>query len=196
MKFDNIILALGNPGSEYELTRHNIGWLIADSFVESKKSEFVQEANYLIAALRYAGKNVAIIKPLTFMNLSGKAATKFIGKHGGDASKLVVISDEYNFPLGKIHLKRGGSAGGHNGLKSMITELGTDGFWRLRAGIGKDFGQGQLVDYVLSNFKESETEYLNKAIISGEKALEAIIKIGEQKAMPIINRKESENPET
>jgi PTH1 family peptidyl-tRNA hydrolase len=189
---DLLIVALGNPGVEYETTRHNIGWLILDDFAEAKKLEFTEPSNYLIAEFKYAGRQVAIMKPLTYMNLSGKAVRNYANKHGIQPDRIVVISDEYNFPLGKIALKKGGSDGGHNGLKSLIAELGTPVFWRLRAGISKDFGPGGLVDYVLGQFGDEEIPELNIAIEKGAKAVATILKNGPQKAVASINIKKVE----
>lgn len=194
-KTDLLIVGLGNPGPQYETTRHNIGWLILDEFAYEKKLDFSEPSNYLISEFKYAGKQCALMKPLTYMNLSGRAVRSYANKHELGPDRIVVISDEYNFPLGKVQLKKGGSDGGHNGLKSLIAELGTPAFWRLRAGISKDFGPGGLVDYVLGQFNESEIPDLNISIEKGAKAITTILKNGPQKAVAAINIKKAETTE-
>lgn len=192
-KTDLLIVGLGNPGPQYETTRHNIGWLILDEFAARRELEFTEPSNYLLSEFKFAGKQAALMKPLTYMNLSGKAVKNYAGKHGLAPDRIVVISDEYNFPLGKVQLKKGGSDGGHNGLKSLIAELGTPAFWRLRAGISKDFGPGGLVDYVLGQFSEEEVPDLERAIDRGAEAIALILKNGPQKAVAHVNvRKEGE----
>lgn len=190
---DILIVGLGNPGPQYETTRHNIGWLILDEFAAENNLSFSEPSNFLISEFKYAGKRAALMKPLTYMNLSGKAVKSYANKHEIGTEKIVIISDEYNFPLGKVQLKKGGSDGGHNGLKSLISELGRADFWRLRAGISKDFGPGGLVDYVLGQFKDSEIEGLNSAIKKGSEAIKTILKNGIVKSVATINAKNTES---
>jgi PTH1 family peptidyl-tRNA hydrolase len=187
-KYDYLFLALGNPGSEYEFTRHNIGWLALDYFMDEANIEFTKETNMLqLVETKYAGKSVLLAKPLTYMNLSGKAAKVICRDFNLNASNIVALVDEYNFPLSKVHLRQGGSDGGHNGLKSLIEELGTPNFWRLRLGIDKDFGPGGLVDYVLGKFKQEEEDNLLISLKKTSQAIKHILKIGSQRAMSDIN---------
>jgi len=190
---DILIVGLGNPGPQYETTRHNIGWLILDEFMESRELSFSEPSNYLITEFKFAGKRCALMKPLTYMNLSGKAVRSYANKNNLTPDKIVVISDEYNFSLGRINLKKGGSDGGHNGLKSIIEELGTAAFWRLRAGIGRDFGPGGLVDYVLGQFSEEEIQELEQSIAKGALAIGEILKNGPQRSIATINSTNKED---
>lgn len=187
-KADYLIIALGNPGAEYELTRHNIGWIALDGFMADMKVEFTINHNYAqIAELKFAGKQIVLAKPLTYMNLSGKAAKIIIRDYGISPSNVICMVDEYNFPLGKVHLKQSGSDGGHNGLKSMIEELGTPNFYRMRLGIEKNFGLGGLVDYVLGKFNPEEMAKLPQIQEDTTIALKHLLKVGLQRAMSDIN---------
>jgi PTH1 family peptidyl-tRNA hydrolase len=182
-----LFVGLGNPGSEYEKTRHNIGWMVLEAFVKKHKGELQGTGLYRSANLKYAGKQITLIEPLTFMNLSGKAVKKVANENSLSTSSIIILVDEYNFPLGKVHLRQGGSDGGHNGVASVMNELGVGNFYRLRFGIEKNFGPGQLVDYVLSSFNDNEIELLEQMIDNGVKAMEHIIKAGVQRSMSDIN---------
>jgi len=183
-----LIVGLGNPGSKYEKTRHNIGWMVLKKFVEKHKIELIKKSNiYYSAEMKYAGKNIIICFPTTYMNLSGEAVKKISDKFLIKPQDIIVISDEYNFPLGKVHFKNGGSDGGHNGIANIIEELKSSNFYRLRIGIDRNFGAGELINYVLSEFNENERELLNLALTKGMESLETILKNGPQRAMSMIN---------
>lgn len=179
---------MGNPGEKYAATRHNIGWLILDSLL-SKYSATPQKLKKLCLAseIKIAGKTAIAAKPLTFMNNSGEAVNYLAARYKIPFNNIVVISDEYNFPVGKVHLRRGGSDGGHNGVASVIEHLGNAFFLRLRCGIGKDFPTGGMVDYVLAPFPESDSEALNLMINKAVGALEHLVKAGAERAMSDIN---------
>lgn len=186
-----LIVGLGNPGEKYAKTRHNIGWMVLSKFAEKHKIELSKESNiYYSGKAKYAGKNIVICFPTTYMNLSGEAVRKISAKYGIAPQNIITIADEYNFPLGKVHLKNGGSDGGHNGLASIIDELETPNFYRLRMGIDKKFGAGELVDYVLSPFNPDESDALELAINKGVDSLQTIIKNGTSRAMSQINSEE------
>ncbi len=190
IKIDWIFLGLGNPGAEYAKTRHNIGWMAAEEFLRRRGGEFVFRVDYYDAIVKYAGKNVAVAVPLTYMNNSGKAARALLKRYEASPERLVVILDEYNFPLGKVHLKRGGGDGGHNGAASVIEYLGSREFYRLRCGIDRKFGEGELVDYVLSDFAEDEIEARDATIRKAADVLEALLKTGPARAMSLANSEE------
>ena len=186
-----LFVGLGNPGPEYELTRHNIGFLVVDAFAAKHRLSWSQPSGlYHESTTRYASRPVILAKPMTYMNNSGKAVKKLCAAHSVPAQNVIVIVDEYNFssPIVRLHPK--GSDGGHNGLSSVIEELKTENFWRLRCGIGRDFGPGGLVDYVLSVFPKAESGILEEMIENGVKAIETICKAGPQRAMNGINAKE------
>lgn len=188
MNVDWLIVGLGNPGTKYEDTRHNIGWMVCEELIrrtggrwEKGKGEYVQ------CLLKLYGKSVLVILPMTYMNASGTAAASVASAHKLSSDRIVAVVDEYNFPVGKVHLKMGGSDGGHNGVASLIEELRTDRFWRLRCGIEKNFGPGQLVDYVLSPFTDSERELRDVMIRRGADAIATIMSAGIQRAPSAIN---------
>lgn len=183
-----MFVGLGNPGSEYAATRHNIGFMVVDAFVAAAEVTWANGSSlYDEARLRYAGIEVVVIKPLTYMNLSGKAVAKRSRELGISPTRVVVITDEYNFPVGKLHLKQGGSSGGHNGIASVIEELETANFWRLRCGIDRKFGPGELVDYVLAPFDASQSDELGRMIERGCEAIRQIAKVGPALAMQKVN---------
>lgn len=186
-----LIVGLGNPGGQYADTRHNVGFMVADFLGKNHRAAWKErpsEPAWLETRYTHEGEGVTVLKPLTFMNLSGIAVRKKVDQLGISPGRCVVVADEYNFPLGRIHLRKGGSDGGHNGLTSVIKELNTTEFWRLRCGIGREFGPGGLVDYVLSPFPESEHHLLRQAIVRAADAVDAIIKHGAERVMQAVNR--------
>lgn len=188
--FDYIFVGLGNPGAKYQKTRHNIGWLALYEFVLRNDKDFNQAEglNAFQAKLQIGDKNILCLLPTTYMNNSGESVRAAIKKYKVPTKNIIVLVDEYNFDLGKIHLKIGGSAGGHNGLKSLLFHLDTDQFYKLRLGISKNFGPGELVDYVLSEFTDEEWNgELTNSILNAVKALENIVKFGPLKSMSNIN---------
>jgi len=189
ISIDKIIIGLGNPGDKYRTTRHNIGYMVATALIEKfngKIENISRVANYSIIDIN--SKKTLVVLPLTFMNRSGIAAKYFLEKYKLSPKDLLIIVDEYNFSLGKIHLKSAGSDGGHNGIFSIINELDTVEFFRLRCGIDKKFGQNELVDYVLSDFNENEKDTVNEMIENSVKAIDFFIKTdNEGKAMSMIN---------
>lgn len=194
---DYVFVGLGNPGYEYANTRHNIGWMVLEEFAKNKKAEFVQGGGAWREALcTYAGKKILLIEPLTYMNLSGTAVKKVLRQFSVSPSHCIAIVDEYNFPVGRLHLKQGGSDGGHNGITSLIEELQTPNFWRLRCGIAKNFEAGGMADYVLSPFNAHEKEQSDAMIIKAVKAMENIIRSGTQRAMQMVNSEKIEEKKT
>lgn len=183
-----LVVGLGNPGRDYADTRHNIGWMAAEAFCRKRQSEIKPgKGDWLEAECLYAGKRILILYPTTYMNLSGSAVKKAANAHSIPSENVLVLSDEYNFPVGVIHLKKGGSDGGHNGLASVAEELGSANFWRMRFGIGRAFAPGGMADYVLSPFSSDELDNVQAMIESGVDALETILKAGAQRAMQTIN---------
>ncbi len=187
-KPDWVVFGLGNPGEEYKNTRHNIGWMVVESYLKFHKSEFTHKSKiFNYSFINLDNNRILVAVPMTYMNNSGMAAYEIIKQYNITVEKLIVVLDEYNFPLGKIHAKSGGGDGGHNGMASIIEYLGTSDFIKLRCGIGKNFGPGELVNYVLSNFNEDEVELKNKMIEKAIDAIECIIKLGKAQAFSLIN---------
>lgn len=187
MVIDYLIVGLGNPGKRYENTRHNIGWMVAENFIEKRKGEINNSHIYKYSHIEYSRKNVIVAMPTTYMNLSGEAVLKLKHKYSVSNDRIIVIVDEYNFPTGKIHLRKGGSDGGHNGVTSVIEELGSADFYRLRCGIDRKFGAGELVDYVLKPFPDEENDLLKLMIEKSVLSLEMLIKDGIPRTMNNIN---------
>lgn len=163
------IVGLGNPGREYQYTRHNIGFRVLDSLAQQHNASWSQKENMLIAEIRDRNNSLVIlIKPQTYMNNSGRVMN-YLTKKGIKAPQILVVHDELEKPFGTVILKQGGSHKGHNGLKSIISVIGLD-FWRLKVGIGRPEHKEEVPKYVLENFKESSSDIEN--II--DKALKAL----------------------
>jgi PTH1 family peptidyl-tRNA hydrolase len=163
--------------------------MVVDAYVAKLGLTWTRHGDlYEAAQARIRGRVVEFIKPLTFMNLSGQAIRKRMNECGLSPSSIVVITDEYNFPTGRIHLKAGGSSGGHNGIGSVMEELATPSFWRLRCGIDRKFGPGELVDYVLADFPAAEVELVADMISRSCDVLAEIASAGPDLAMQKANR--------
>jgi peptidyl-tRNA hydrolase, PTH1 family len=151
-----LIAGLGNIGPQYALTRHNIGFMILDRLLGSFQKEWQLGKNAYHAVLQYKGKQIYLIKPTTYMNLSGKAVRQWMNEQKIESQNLLVLCDDLALPFGKIRIRPKGSHGGHNGLRHIEELLGNDQYPRLRFGVGADFAKGSQADYVLSEFSEPE----------------------------------------
>jgi PTH1 family peptidyl-tRNA hydrolase len=188
MHYDWLFIGLGNIGERYALTRHNIGFMVAEAFCAKHGAQFrAGSGEWSEATVRLGSQNALVILPTTYMNNSGKAAKKAAARYFVLPERVVAIVDEYNFPVGKIHLKNSGSDGGHNGTASMIQELGTEKFLRLRCGIDHKFGTGELVDYVLKPFSDDEIAARDAMIEQSVAALELLMRVGTARAMQLVN---------
>ncbi len=188
MTFDWLIAALGNPGKKYSQTRHNIGWMVGYELCLRQNTQIISESTiYNTSRLNFGSNKVLIAFPTTYMNNSGEAVRKVHLKYKIPIERIIVIADEYNFPLGKIHLKRGGGNGGHNGIASIIYELQSEDFYRLRCGIGPKPKEVILTDFVLSDFEQNEYEMLNLTIKNAVEALVHFFKHIPERAMSDIN---------
>jgi PTH1 family peptidyl-tRNA hydrolase len=155
-----LIVGLGNVGVEYELTRHNIGFLVLDRLADERRADFTLERHAFRAEIKFKGRTIHCIKPTTFMNASGKAVQYWMQQLGIAKENVLVITDDIALPFGKLRLRPKGSDAGHNGLKDIANTLGTQEYARLRFGIGNDFPKGRQVEYVLGNFPKSQLEEL------------------------------------
>ncbi len=168
MNIGGLIVGLGNPGTRYSKTRHNIGVMVVKSLIEdSAHIEFICKQNdYLLWSWRDREIEYPwlLCQPLTYMNLSGKAVKKALKKYTILPSQTLVVHDELDFPLGKLRFKFDGGCAGHKGLRSIVDQLGTYDFYRLRMGIGRPEEKSDIVDYVLSRFDQEELECLDSAI--------------------------------
>ena len=177
-----IVIGLGNPGAQYEKTRHNIGWMVLDRLADragwSGKGR-TRDASAIVAG-RYRGLDLLLVKPLTFMNESGLAVRKVLAREHAPLVEMLVVADDFALPFGKLRFREGGSAGGHNGLRSIVEEMGTEKFSRLRVGIG-DPGQ-DAIDHVLSQFSRGERRRLTDLLDAAADAVEAWAREGTNKA--------------
>ena len=158
-----LICGLGNPGSEYEGTRHNTGFMVLDAFAKASNVVFEDKRYGFVAETSVKGRKVFLLKPTTFMNLSGNAVRYWLNKENIDQKRLLVISDDVALPLGQFRLKGAGSNGGHNGL-GHIQQLIGQNYARLRMGIGSDFPRGMQVDWVLGRYSDEELKTLQPSI--------------------------------
>jgi PTH1 family peptidyl-tRNA hydrolase len=183
-----VLVGLGNPGPRYRYTRHNVGFMALDRIAERTGFEFAREKfDGLVAEGVWQGEKVLMLKPKTFMNLSGNAVAKATRNAMEELTSLLVISDEVQLPLGKLRMRAGGSAGGHNGLKSIVEALGTQEFPRLRMGVGESASAAPLRDHVLSTFRPDERETLEDMIERAAKAALMFVSDGLDKAMTAYN---------
>lgn len=166
-----LIIGLGNIGAEYAHSRHNIGFDVIDRWAKRESIEFDSGRLAFVGKGRYRSKSITLIKPTTYMNLSGKALTHWMNKEKVPAERILVITDDLALPLAKTRLKGKGSHGGHNGLKDIIAQLGHDKFPRLRFGVGDDFPRGRQVEHVLGQWKAEEQIEVDLGI---DKCLEII----------------------
>ncbi len=181
-----LIVGLGNPGAKYATTRHNVGFMLIDRLsVEYSIKCTSKGYSSLYGKGLIRGESVFLVKPETFMNLSGNAVRSIRDYYKVDLEKILIICDDCELPEGKIRLRSRGGSGGQNGLKSIISSLGTDKFSRLRMGIGTS--DGDLTNHVLGSFKKDEQEALSSMLDSGAEAVEAFITRGPQFAMNAFN---------
>lgn len=184
-----LIAGLGNIGAEYENTRHNIGFNIIDELAKINSVSFESGKHAYHCTIKHKGRSLVLIKPTTFMNLSGKAVNHWLQAEKIPVNKLLVLTDDLALPFGTIRIKGKGGDGGHNGLKDIQNILGNNHYVRLRFGIGSEFSRGQQVDYVLGKWSEHEQAQLGERI---EKAIEAILAfttIGLERTMNFYNNK-------
>jgi PTH1 family peptidyl-tRNA hydrolase len=177
-----LVVGLGNPGDRYAKTRHNIGWMVLDRLADVAGwggRGRTRDASAVVGG-RYNGLDLTLAKPLTFMNDSGLAVRKLLAREHVPLSDLLVVADDFALPFGKLRFREGGGPGGHNGLRSIIGELGTEKFSRLRVGIGEP-GRG-AVDHVLSTFAPDERQRLDELLDAGAQAVEEWAHHGTNKA--------------
>lgn len=183
-----LIAGLGNIGSEYEHTRHNIGFDVLDFLAEEAGTAFKSETLGAMAEIKYKGRTIILLKPSTYMNLSGKAVRYWMEKLKIQPENLLVIVDDLHLDLGKMRLRDKGSDGGHNGLKDIQEKFGHNNYIRLRMGIGKDFHPGQQVQYVLGKWTAQEKESVDKMIKKAAAAVKNYTVAGLKLTMDQLNR--------
>ena len=178
-----LIIGLGNIGPEYKDTRHNIGFEVLERWAERNGMEFDSGRLAFVARGRFRGKGVVLIKPTSYMNLSGKAVRHWMGKEKIERARILVVTDDLALPLAKLRLKTKGGHAGHNGLKDIIAQLGTDEFPRLRFGIGSDFSAGRQVEFVLGKWTQDERIAIDLAMDKALDMIDAFLIKGAERAM-------------
>ena len=184
-----LIVGLGNIGVEYANTRHNMGFMVLDAWAQASNIVFESGRYGYTTVVSFKGRKFHLLKPSTYMNLSGKAVRYWMNELKIPVENLLVISDDLNIPFGTLRLRKNGSAGGHNGLTNINEMIGTQDYARIRVGIGNEFGRGQQVNYVLGELSKEEMEEMaeiSKRVIDGIKAWATI---GPDRAMNIVNTK-------
>ena len=182
-----LVVGLGNPGKEYANTRHNVGYLVLDAFLGDVSWKEKFNAKYYVDTI--SGEKVLFVKPLTFMNLSGNAVVEFVNYYDIQLDDILVIHDDLDLPFGKYKLKTNSSAGGHNGIKSIINSLNSQNFARLKVGISHDRNI-DTKDYVLGNFSKEYKEKLDSMQSIFNKIIKCFIKEGIDRTMNIYNTRD------
>jgi len=188
-----LIVGLGNPGLDYAETRHNIGYMVLDAFAEASNIVFDDRRYGYVAETSLKGRKLFLLKPTTFMNLSGNAVRYWLNKENIDESRLLVVVDDLSLPLGALRLKASGSAGTHNGLGHIQQLIGQQ-YPRLRVGIGNDFPRGTQIDYVLGHFEEDEKEVLRPSIATAIDIIKSFVLAGVNITMNQYNKRKLNPP--
>ena len=184
-----LVVGLGNIGAEYANTRHNMGFMVLDAWAQASNISFETGRYGSTATISFKGRKFHLLKPSTYMNLSGKAVRYWMNELKIPVENIIIISDDLNIPFGTLRLRKNGSAGGHNGLTNITELIGTQEYARIRVGIGNDFGKGQQVGFVLGELSKEEKDRMaeiSKRVIDGVKAWATI---GVDRAMNTVNTK-------
>ena len=184
-----LVVGLGNIGQEYAATRHNIGFRVLDALAEASNISFTTVRYGAMATLRHRGRTVLLLKPSTYMNLSGKAVRYWMEQERIPRENLLVISDDIALPFGTFRMRKNGSEGGHNGLKNITELLGDNQYCRLRFGVGGEFARGHQVDYVLGDFSDEEQKTMPERLKLFGDAVLSFVSIGPDRTMNTFNGK-------
>jgi PTH1 family peptidyl-tRNA hydrolase len=190
-----LVVGLGNPGAEYASSRHNAGFMVIERLLASLPAGRFTESHSASSRFfsgRFRRSPLYLQQPLTYMNLSGEAVACAAGRLQLEPSEILIVSDDMDLPLGRLRLRRGGSDGGHNGLKSVIAELGSADFRRLRLGIGRPEHRGEVIDHVLSAFTPDEQRRFDAELDAAVKAVKLVLSVPFQLAMNEVNRREAD----
>lgn len=185
-----LICGLGNPGTKYDTTRHNVGFYALDELAELLDARIYINRNRALTGQAYLGsEKILLVKPLTFMNLSGEAIASLASYYKIEAADILVVCDDVNLPLGQLRIRNGGSAGGHNGLKNIIQFLGSDQFPRIRIGVGPQPEGLDLIDFVLMSMPAEQLKEARQAARKAAQAARLFIESGPQAAMNAFNQR-------
>ena len=183
-----LIIGLGNIGAEYNETRHNIGFDVVNYFAEKHKAQFINDRLADRCEIKFKGRTLIVIKPTTYMNLSGRAVKYWMDKEKIPVDHTLTIVDDLAFPIETMKLRSSGSDAGHNGLKSIHESIGTQAYPRLRFGIGNNFPKGRQVDFVLGRWKDDEIPWVNKKIVLCSEIIENFVTMGLERSMNLCNQ--------
>ena len=191
-----LIVGLGNPGSEYRETRHNVGFMVADALVNRWRvaDQWREKFDALVIKTMVGEESVILAKPVTFMNLSGQAVSGLAGFYKIEPADVFIVTDDVALPLGRLRARREGGAGGHNGLKSIIQSLATQAFPRMRVGVGRGDGRRDLADHVLGRFETDERDTVSAAVLRAADATETFLSDGIERVMNAFNAAEQSDP--
>ncbi len=184
-----LIVGLGNVGDEYDKTRHNAGFMVLDAFAKASNIVFEDKRYGFVAETSVKGRKLILLKPSTFMNLSGNAVRYWLNKENIDVNRMLVIVDDIALPLGTLRLKPSGSNAGHNGLGNIQSVLGTEQYCRLRVGIGNDFPRGMQVQWVLGKFDDEDMKVLEPKIETACEIIKSFVLAGVNLTMNAYNKK-------
>lgn len=182
------VVGLGNPGGRYAETRHNLGFRVLDALASRPRLGWCAEEDYRYALATFDGLELALLKPMTFMNGSGMAVARALARFGATSEDVLLVADDVHLSLGRIRIRRGGSHGGHNGIRSVIQDLGTEAFPRLRIGIGPVSEGEEMVSFVLEDFLPSEREAVSEMVGRAADAVRVVLRDGLDKAMNDFNK--------
>ena len=186
-----LVVGLGNIGPEYAGTRHNMGFMVLDAWAHASDTSFETHRYGDLAVISLKGRNIYLLKPSTYMNLSGNAVRYYLTKLPVTLDRMLIICDDINLPFGTLRMRKSGSDGGHNGLKNIEETLETRDYTRIRMGVGHDFAEGDQIDYVLGPLSEEEKEQMPELC---EKVIQGIkdwVFVGADRTMNVINTKKS-----
>ena len=184
-----LIVGLGNPGTEYAETRHNTGFMVLDAFAKASNIVFEDKRYGYVAEASVKGRKLILLKPTTFMNLSGNAVRYWMNKENIDLERLLVIVDDLALPLGTLRLKASGSNAGHNGLGNIQSVLGTERYCRLRVGIGNEFQRGMQIQWVLGRYNDEEMKTLEPKLETAGEIIKSFVLSGVDFTMNAFNKK-------
>jgi len=184
-----LIVGLGNVGAEYANTRHNIGFVVLDALAAKSGATFTPDRYASVTKIKYRARTLVLVKPSTYMNLSGKAIKYWLTKEKIPLENMLVVVDDIALPLGTLRMRTRGGDGGHNGLYDIIYRLESESFPRLRIGIGDEFARGHQVDFVLSQWTRKEEELMIPRVEAAVDAIRSFVTIGINRTMNIVNSK-------
>ena len=187
-----LIAGLGNIGPEYELSRHNMGFMALDAWAKASGAVFYTRRYGDLAEISLKGRSLYLLKPSTYMNLSGNAVRYWLGKLPVTEERLMVVCDDINLPFGTLRLRKSGSDGGHNGLKNIEECIGTNAFARLRMGVGHDFHEGEQIDFVLGKLSEEQLNMMPELCAKVATGIQEWVLTGIDRAMNSVNAKNAQ----